>query len=232
MTEPRTHPDRSDDVAPDLVDLLMVAMADLDGLSTVVPALTELVHRSVIRILDLVVLVKDGDGDVSRLGLDAVDRIAPVRDLGLPAGALLSDHDLELASLALRHGTAGVIVLVEDRWAEPLSIAAGRAGGAIIAGERIPAARVVSALAQRGPDRRPGRPAAPRPGALHRRGTDLLARPPCAVGMDERRAALHVDPADQLEALADLRTRGLITREELTRQRAKVTEPWDGPRRR
>jgi hypothetical protein len=41
-----------------------------------------------------------------------------------------------------------VVIVTEDRWAKPLSTAARRAGGQIIAGDRIPASRVESILAE------------------------------------------------------------------------------------
>jgi Short C-terminal domain len=56
--------------------------------------------------------------------------------------------------------------------------------------------------------------------------TDLLARPPCTARDLERGwAALFVDPIDQLKELADLRIRGLLSREEFDRQKAKVIDP-------
>ena len=74
--------------------------------------------------------------------------VESIRHLPVTVGAMLSEHDLELAALALRPGSAAVIVVTEDRWATPLSVAARRAGGQILAGERIPAARVATALAR------------------------------------------------------------------------------------
>jgi Short C-terminal domain len=61
----------------------------------------------------------------------------------------------------------------------------------------------------------------------HRRHQgDLLARPP--VGSRELEggvAALIVDPVEQLEELADLRSRGLLTTEEFERQKTRVWHP-------
>ena len=106
--------------------------------------LAELVRSSAIRILDLVLLVKDADGVVAAIDPQSVDAI---RDLPVEVGSMLSEHDVELAALALRPSSAAVVLVSEDRWAQPLSVAAQHAGGQILAGERIPAARVESALA-------------------------------------------------------------------------------------
>jgi hypothetical protein len=59
---------------------------------------------------------------------------------------LLSENDLALASRAVRPGEVGLVVVAEDRWAKQLSTAAGRAGGRIVAGERIPVLRVEAAV--------------------------------------------------------------------------------------
>jgi Family of unknown function (DUF6325) len=141
--------DSPDRVSTDLVEYFIVGVPAVDSLVELAPTLAELAQRAAIRILDVVVLVKDLDGAVDALELDAVDSMAALRDLEGDFGGMLSDHDLALASTALRPGTAGVIVVTEDRWAAPLSAAARRAGGQIIAGERIPAPRVEAALADR-----------------------------------------------------------------------------------
>jgi hypothetical protein len=124
---------------------------DLQALSSLVPALAELVATARIRILDLVALDKRADGTVTALELDAVGAMAALGDVDRAIGRVLSEHDIELASLALRPDSAGIVLLTEDRWAQPLSAAAQRAGGQIIGGERIPASRVQSVLTDRSP---------------------------------------------------------------------------------
>ena len=59
-----------------------------------------------------------------------------------------------------------------------------------------------------------------------RQRPDLLARPPCCVGMyDDAWTTMLVDQTAQLEQLADLLERGLLTRDEFDRQKAKVLQP-------
>ena len=146
MSKRRKHVDEQIQVATDLVEYLIVAAPDAGSLSVVGVGLAELVRSSAIRILDLVLLVKDADGVVAAIDPQSVDAI---RDLPVEVGSMLSEHDVELAALALRPSSAAVVLVSEDRWAQPLSVAAQRAGGQILAGERIPAARVESALAGR-----------------------------------------------------------------------------------
>lgn len=148
--------DRTQEVATDLVQYAVVVVPDQDKLATVVPALTELVQTGKIRILDLVVLVRDREGAVTVLEFEAVDSLAALRHVEGELGGILSDNDIALASHALRPGTAGVVLVTEDRWAAPLSVAARSAGGLIVAGERIPPSRVEQALADWSEDEQGG----------------------------------------------------------------------------
>lgn len=62
--------------------------------------------------------------------------------------------------------------------------------------------------------------------ASRRQRADLLARPPCGLrSYEERVKAWIVDPIEQLEELADLMSRGLLSREEFERHKAKVIDP-------
>ena len=154
MSATRRGHDEPDPVAADLIEYLIVEVPDLDALASLVPALVELVTSAKIRILDLVAIEKSADGAVAALELDAVQSMAALRDVDGEVGGMLSQHDIELASLALRPATAGIVLVTEDRWAESLSAAAHGVGGRILGGERIPASRVETVLTDRSDDRR------------------------------------------------------------------------------
>jgi hypothetical protein len=65
-----------------------------------------------------------------------------------------------------------------------------------------------------------------RVGYSRSRRPDLLVRPPCtARDLELGWAALFVDPVEQLDELAELFGRGLLSREEFERQKAKVIGP-------
>ena len=153
MSDARTS-DEPDAVAADLIEYLVVEVPDLGALSSLVPALAELVETARIRILDLVAFEKSADGSITALELDAVESMAALRNVDGEVGRMLSEHDIELAALALRPRSAGIVLVTEGRWAQPLSVSAQRAGGQIIGGERIPAYRVESVLTDRFEDER------------------------------------------------------------------------------
>jgi hypothetical protein len=58
--------------------------------------------------------------------------------------------------------------------------------------------------------------------------SDLLTRPPCGVqAYEDRVRSWIVDPVEQLAELADLLQRGLLSREEFERHKAKVIDTRD-----
>jgi hypothetical protein len=142
-------------VDTDLVEYLIVAMPDLESFTGVAAALADLVDTEAIRVLDLVVVRRADDGGASVLELEEVDSLASLAEVDGEVGGMLSGHDVELASIGLRPGTAALVLLVEDRWAGPLAAAARRAGGRVIGGDRIPRPHVEVAVADtsEGPDR-------------------------------------------------------------------------------
>jgi Family of unknown function (DUF6325) len=143
MTSTDARDDRNDtDVSADLVAYLVIEVPDRQAVASLVPPLCELVDRAAIRILDVVVVVKGHDGVVDALEVDEIDGLESLRSRCAPFGDLLSEQDIRLATLPIRPGAVGLTLVTEDRWAAQLSSAAHVVGGRIVAGERIPPARV------------------------------------------------------------------------------------------
>jgi Family of unknown function (DUF6325) len=129
----------------DLVEYLIVAVPESSQLEGVARALVDLVEFSAIRVLDLVVIIRRaGDTRISTLEIEDVEGFTSLRATDGEIYRLLSDHDIEMAALSLGQDMAGVLLLVEDSWAEPLAVAAREAGGRLLAGERIPRTRLVT----------------------------------------------------------------------------------------
>jgi hypothetical protein len=156
VNDAREPAESPDEVTSDLVTYTIVEVPSEDSLGTVVPALAELVRSAKIRILDLVVVVREDDGSVRVREYETVESLAMLRDVEGEVGGMLSEHDVALASFALKPGSAGIVLVTEDRWAAPLSAAAREVGGQIAAGERIPPPLVEGALADRVEDEQGG----------------------------------------------------------------------------
>jgi hypothetical protein len=101
----------------------------------IAPALADLVDSGTVRILDLVFILKDADGNVTAAeyedmpGLDDVDG---------EIDGLLSDEDVDMAGEILEPNSSALLIVWEDTWAAPLAQAMRNANGVILGGERIP----------------------------------------------------------------------------------------------
>ena len=146
MVDRRRRPTRAEAVDADLVQYLVIAVPEVGSLAAAGPALADLVKAEAIRVLDLLVVVRKISGGVTVLEFEDVEGLEELTEIEGDLGGLLSDHDVELISLALRPGGVGLVIVTEDRWAQPLSSAVHQAGGRIVAGDRIPAARAIAAL--------------------------------------------------------------------------------------
>jgi hypothetical protein len=112
------------------------------------PLLIDLVERAIIRVLDVMFVVKDEDGGY--VGFEAKD----LDDKGVgeftvfegASSGLLGEDDVAEAAEVLEPGSGAVLIVYENRWAAPFVAAVRRNGGIPLAFERIPAAQVVEAL--------------------------------------------------------------------------------------
>lgn len=130
---------------PDLVEYVVIGLPDLSSALTVAQALRNLVETSRIRILDLVAVVSDASGRFTVAEPELVAALAELRTVDGEVGGLLSDDDIALACRALRSGSAALILVAEDLWAQELADAARSGGGQIVGGERIPRLRLEQA---------------------------------------------------------------------------------------
>jgi hypothetical protein len=112
------------------------------------PLLLDLVERGIVRVLDVMFVMKDEDGAYA--GFEARDLDDKgVGDFRLFEGAssgLLGEDEVAEAAEVLEPGSAAVLIVYENRWAAPFIAAVRRNGGVPLAFERIPAAEVVEAL--------------------------------------------------------------------------------------
>ena len=120
--------------------------AEMNG--ALVPPLLDLVDRRLIRILDVLVLVKRSDDDFDALTTADLDP-AKVGELGALDGAssgLLSDDDAATAASLLSPGSLGLLVVYENLWSLPFAAAARAAGGQLVANGHIPTQAILAQL--------------------------------------------------------------------------------------
>jgi uncharacterized membrane protein len=105
----------------------------------VAPALARLVESGTVRIIDLVFVVKDGDGNVTSLEYDELGEVAAAfADIDGDADGMLSDDDIAEIAAGLHDNSSALLLLFEDLWAKEFTAAVLDSGGELVAGGRIP----------------------------------------------------------------------------------------------
>lgn len=130
------------------IDYMLLEAQGKEISGELVPPLLDLVDRRLIRILDVLVLVKRGEGDFDALTTADLDE-AQVGNLGALAGAssgLLAADDAAAAAAVLRPNSLGLLLVYENLWSLPFAIAARKAGGQLVAYGHIPTQAIVAAL--------------------------------------------------------------------------------------
>jgi Family of unknown function (DUF6325) len=130
------------------VDFVVIEFPDGVPKGEAAPLLVDLVDRGIIRVLDLMVIVKDQDGTVRGLEITDLDGDG-VSDLRVFEGAssgLLGEEDRENAGNTLEPGAAAIVMLYENRWAAPFARSMREAGGQLVAFGRIPVQGLLAAL--------------------------------------------------------------------------------------
>jgi hypothetical protein len=116
----------------------------------IAPALAALTDSETIKILDLVFIAKDADGEVLAIELEEHDESDAFSELQGEIGGLISQEDIEHAAEDLEPGSSAALLIWEDTWAAPLAAALAESGGVLIEGGRIPHDLIEAALAAAG----------------------------------------------------------------------------------
>ena len=112
------------------------------------PLLIDLVDRGIIRILDLVFVMKEHDGSLSGLSIADFDDDGEL-DLAVFDGVssgLIGQDDINEAGAVLEAGSAAGVLIYENSWAGPFAAAMRRSGAQVVASGRIPTQEIVAAL--------------------------------------------------------------------------------------
>ena len=129
------------------IDYIVVEFPRTNFTGEAFPLLLDLVDNKTIRILDLVFVIKDEDGNVGAIELDQLD--GGGFDLTVFEGVhsgLIGDDDIADAGGALLPNTAAAVLVYENVWAGPFAAAVRRAGGQLVASGRIPIQAIIASL--------------------------------------------------------------------------------------
>ena len=116
------------------VELLFVEFPGNQFTGEIIPALRELIDAGTIRVLDLVFVAKDGDGNAVGIELEDLpsDSKGAFSELVETLESLISDEDVEDLSEALEPNSSAAIMLFEHTWAVPFRDALAGSGGRLV----------------------------------------------------------------------------------------------------
>jgi Family of unknown function (DUF6325) len=116
----------------------------------IVPEIAKLIENKTVRIIDLLFIMKDTDGNVTTYEFDQLDELAPYATLPGEVNDLVNQDDIDYVRAALEPNTSAAVLVWEDTWATDLALAIRGAGGVVREGGRIPPELVDAAMAHVG----------------------------------------------------------------------------------
>jgi len=111
-----------------------------------VEELLRLVEAGLIRVVDVLILVKDADGVVDALELSDVDDLGPLEALEAELAELLAAEDVANLAEAMDPGSTAGVLIWENLWAAPFAAAIRHSGGQLIADGRIPIQAIIASI--------------------------------------------------------------------------------------
>lgn len=132
------------------VDYIAIAFPGNKFSGRIVPAIKALQDAGTVRVLDLVIISKDAEGNVAAIELSEAgpEEAAALAALGIEGRQLLGQEDFEDFGAALAPNSTCGLMVWENVWAGPFVEAVRDADGILLAAGRIPAAVIEEAMAE------------------------------------------------------------------------------------
>ncbi len=108
--------------------------------------LLKLHDAGIIRIMDLVIMIKDEDGSIEAGELSDIPDLGEFARIETELAETLAADDVVTLAEAMRPGSVAAALIYENTWAAPFASAMRRAGGQLIANGRIPIQAIIAAV--------------------------------------------------------------------------------------
>jgi len=108
--------------------------------------LLRLHDAGIIRIMDILILIKNADGSVDAQELSDLPELGELRQIEGQLAQTLAEEDVENLAAAMDPGSVAGVLVYENLWAAPFASAMRRAGGQLIANGRIPIQALIAAV--------------------------------------------------------------------------------------
>ena len=131
------------------VEILAIEFSGNHFRGEVADALRDLVENETIRIIDLVFVKKEANGDIRAVELSDLDPddFLAFDPVVAETSGMLSEEDIERFAASIPPNHSVGLMLFENTWAAKFSAAARRANGQVLINERIPAAVIEQLVA-------------------------------------------------------------------------------------
>jgi len=136
--------DAIDELGP--VDYLVVEFPGSKFNGEIAPTLVDLESRGIIRVLDILLIVKEDDGsfDVVELHDTEEGSLGELHRLEANVAEILSADDVANVAAAIDPGSTAGVLVYENKWAAPFAAAVRHSGGQLIASGRIPVQALIA----------------------------------------------------------------------------------------
>jgi hypothetical protein len=106
----------------------------------ILPELLDLIEKKIVRVIDLIIIEKDEDGNYEALEVEqlAPDLLAIFDPLDFEISGLIQVEDIDMIAADMDPNTTAGLLLVENLWAIKFGEAVLRAEGRVLMHERIP----------------------------------------------------------------------------------------------
>ena len=108
--------------------------------------LVRLHDAGIIRIMDILILVKEADGSVDAMELSDVAELGELAQIETQLVKTLAAEDVAHLAVAMNPGSVAGVLVYENLWAAPFGSAMRRAGGQLVANGRIPVQALIAAV--------------------------------------------------------------------------------------
>jgi uncharacterized membrane protein len=130
------------------VELIIFQFPGSEFTSDVAHEINALIDSGLVRIIDMVFVMKDADGSALVIALDAMgEAIASLVDpAAMDDSDLLSERDAHALAPYLEPNTSAAMILFENVWATKVAEAVRQANGKVVLNKRIPRAVIEELL--------------------------------------------------------------------------------------
>lgn len=108
--------------------------------------LAALIDQNTVRVLDLIIVQKDENGDFEALELDDLDDAGELEAAEGTLAEILAVEDVAHIANAMDAGTVAAVLVWENTWAAPFANAVRESGGQLVASGRIPTQALIAAF--------------------------------------------------------------------------------------